>query len=215
MILNTIRELPVIGILRGICEEQLEPLTESIIASGLKVVEITMNTGHASSLISKMNAIAGDRLTIGAGTVLKTSELFDALDSGAKFIVSPSIVEEVIEFCYMNQIPVFPGALSPTEIFRAWNLGATMVKLFPASLFGPGYIREVKAPLNNIEIMATGGISTSNLAEYFTMGASAVAFGASIFKKEDLETGNYHRITQGISDLISEYHAWNKTNHKD
>ncbi len=211
--LARIRELPVIGILRGISEEHLHHLTDAMISSGLKAVEITMNTPHAAHLINKMVSRSGENLLIGAGTVMNRHDLFDALEAGAKFIVTPTVTEEIIEYCHLNDVPVFPGALTPTEIHRAWQLGAAMVKVFPASLFGPAYFREIKAPLDKIELMAVGGVTSINIAEYFTMGASAVAFGSSIFKKEYLNSKAYDQIAKQIRDLIDAYNDWkNKTN---
>jgi 2-dehydro-3-deoxyphosphogluconate aldolase/(4S)-4-hydroxy-2-oxoglutarate aldolase len=206
--LTRIRELPVIGILRGIREEHMYEIADTIVSSGLKTIEITMNTPHAASLIKKMASISEGKLLIGAGTVLNRQDLFDALEAGAKFIVTPSITEEVVEYCYLNSVPVFPGALTPTEIHKAWQLGATMVKVFPASLFGPKYFREIKAPLDKIELMAVGGVSGSTIAEYFTMGASAVAFGASIFKKEYFESGAFDVMKKEIRNLIDVYNKW-------
>lgn len=203
-----IKELPVVGILRGIREEHLYNLVETIVSSGLKTVEITMNTPHAANLINKMISISGGNLLVGAGTVLNRHELFDALEAGAKFIVTPTIIDEVIEYCYLNSVPVFPGALTPTEIHKAWQLGATMVKVFPASLFGPGYFREIRAPLDKIALMAVGGVNCKNIAEYFTMGASAVAFGSSIFKKEYLKSKAYNQIEEQIRNLINAYNDW-------
>jgi 2-dehydro-3-deoxyphosphogluconate aldolase/(4S)-4-hydroxy-2-oxoglutarate aldolase len=213
LVLTKIRELPVIGILRGIREEHMSELADTIISSGLKTIEITMNTPHAPSLIKKMVSISEGDLLVGAGTVLNRQDLFDSLEAGAKFIVTPCINEEIVEYCYLNSVPVFPGALTPTEINKAWQLGATMVKVFPASLFGPGYFREIKAPLDKIELMAVGGVSRSTIAEYFSMGASAVAFGASIFKKEYLENSAYDQMKKEIRNLISAFHDWqNNTN---
>ncbi len=208
-LLNRIKELPIVGILRGITEEDLDQLADTIVVSGLKTVEITMNTPHAASLISKFVSLSDGRLLIGAGTVLNRHDLFDALQAGAKFIVTPSITEEVIEYCYLNSIPVFPGALTPTEINRAWQIGATMVKVFPASLFGPAYFRDIKGPFENIELMAVGGVSSENIAEYIAMGASAVAFGSSIFKKEYLKKGKYQLIEKAIKNLIAAYNNRN------
>ncbi|MBN2612017.1 MAG: bifunctional 4-hydroxy-2-oxoglutarate aldolase/2-dehydro-3-deoxy-phosphogluconate aldolase [Bacteroidales bacterium] len=206
---DQLKEMPILGILRGIKEEQLSELTGAIIGSGLKVVEITMNTPHAPSLIKKMADIASGRLLIGAGTVLNRTDLFNALEAGAGFIVTPSIVKDVIEYCHLNSIPVFPGALTPTEIHAAWQMGAAMVKVFPASVFGPKYFKEILAPFNDIRLMAVGGVSENNIADYFGMGASAVAFGASIFKKEYLDARRYDVIENEINRLIT---AW-KTKH--
>ena len=210
MTLERIKHLPLIGILRGIREEHIPQLTDCIVAAGLESVEITMNTDNAGDLIRAMISHAGNDLVIGAGTVLKIPELHDALDAGAKFVVSPVISEDVIEYCYMNNIPVFPGALSPTEIYRAWQAGATMVKVFPASLFGPGYFKEIKAPLNKTELMAVGGVSKDNLARYFEMGASAVAFGGSIFKHEWMNNDEFSKISTAVSELIGIYRNWKK-----
>ncbi|MBS1112126.1 MAG: 2-dehydro-3-deoxyphosphogluconate aldolase, partial [Nitrospirae bacterium] len=137
MEVNRFRELPILGILRGITSESVKPLTETVVSSGLKTIEITMNTPDAPALIRQMSDAAGDRLTIGAGTVLSLKVLHSALDAGATFIVMPVLVPDVMEYCVKNSIPVFPGALTPQEIYNAWNAGATMVKVFPAKFFGP------------------------------------------------------------------------------
>ncbi len=208
MIIEKIKELPVIGILRGIEEAQVDPVVEIILMSGLKSVEITMNTADAGRLINKMVRKADKRLVIGAGTVLNMHDLNKALDAGAKFIVMPSIIEEVIEYCILNNVPVFPGALTPTEILKAWNMGAAMVKVFPATVFGPKYFKDIKAPLGNIELMAVGGVSPDNIGKFFEMGASGAAFGASIFRKEWLKNQEYDKIEKGIKAMIAGYKAW-------
>ena len=203
------------GILRGINEEQLLSLSEVIVSSGLKTLEITMNTPHAPALISKLIQVAGKDLNIGAGTVLNRSDLMSALESGAQFIVSPSVDEDVIEYCQMHSVPVFPGALTPTEIHKAWQAGAAMVKVFPASLFGPEYFKEIKGPFNNIELMAVGGVSRDSLASYFQMGASAVAFGSGIFRREYLQNAEFKLIEDEISQLIGSYREWLNMSHNN
>ncbi len=208
MTAEKIRELPIIGILRGIKEVHLEPLVGSAVESGLKCIEITMNTGDADKLIRRTIEMAGDNLVVGAGTVCNMKNLKEALDAGATFIVMPMVEEEIISCCVKGAVPVFPGALTPTEIFRAWDLGATMVKVFPVSVFGPRYFREIKAPFGNIELMATGGVSSDNIREYFACGASAAAFGASIFRKEWIENNNYSAIQKGIKAMIRGYKDW-------
>jgi 2-dehydro-3-deoxyphosphogluconate aldolase/(4S)-4-hydroxy-2-oxoglutarate aldolase len=208
MTVEKIRELPIIGILRGIKEGHLEPLVGSAVESGLKCIELTMNTGDADKLIRKTVEMAGDKLVVGAGTVCNMNDLKKALDAGATFIVMPVVEEEIISYCVKAAVPVFPGALTPTEIFRAWDMGATMVKVFPASVFGPKYFREIKAPLGNIELMATGGVSADNIKEYFACGASAAAFGASIFRKEWIEKNDFGSIHKGVEAIIRGYRDW-------
>jgi 2-dehydro-3-deoxyphosphogluconate aldolase/(4S)-4-hydroxy-2-oxoglutarate aldolase len=208
MIPEAFKELPIIGILRGIKEEHLKPLIGSVIRSGLKCIEITMNTGDADKLIRKTIEMAGDKLIIGAGTVYNMDNLKKALNAGVKFVVMPAIVEDIIRYCVKKKVPVFPGALTPSEIFRAWDMGATMVKVFPASAFGPKYFREIKAPFDDIELMATGGVSADNIKDFFTSGASAVAFGASTFKKEWIENSEFDKIQKGIEAIIKGYMDW-------
>jgi len=191
------------GILRGIDEDSVEPIVAAAISAGLETLEITMNTEGAPRLIGRAVKSAGPRLMIGAGTVLNIESMKTALDSGATFIVMPVVIDEVMEYCAQNVIPVFPGALTPGEIYRAWNAGATMVKVFPSGAFGPGYFKEVKGPFGNIELMACGGVTAGNIADYFRSGAAAVSFGASIFRKEWLAEKAFDKISDEIRKLVA------------
>ena len=197
--------LPILGILRGIGIESVEPLVEASISAGLRTIEITMNTRGAATLIEKAVAIGGKRITVGAGTVLSVKSLEIAMDAGATFIVTPVLVEDVMKHCVKNKIPVFPGALTPKEIYDAWNAGATMVKVFPAGVFGPEYFKEIKGPFNDIELLACGGVTPSNMKEYFSSGASAVSFGAGVFKKEWILDKNFKNIEEAIKKYVTAY----------
>lgn len=202
MDINKFKEIPILGILRGVQEEVIEPLTDSIISAGLKTVEITMNTPHAAKLIGKMARLAGSRLTIGAGTVLTREELQSAQDAGAAFIVLPVLVEEIVEYCVQKTIPVFPGAFTPQEVYKAWRAGATMVKVFPARFFGPAYFQELKGPFPDIELLACGGVTPENIRGFFSCGASAAAFGAGVFKPEWLTKREFFRVEQAVKTLV-------------
>ncbi len=199
------RALPIIGILRGIDESVVIPLADTIISSGLKTIEITMNTPGADKLLYQLNKHTGDRLAIGAGTVVSMKDLQKALTAGASFIVTPCIIDEVINYCVKNTIPVFPGALTPTEVHKAWHMGASMVKVFPASVYGPGYFKDLRGPFDDIKTIAVGGVNADNIAEYFENGASGVAFGASIFKRGWIEEEKFENIENAIKSLIYEY----------
>ena len=205
MDLTQFRQLPLMGILRGLKAELLEPLTETIVEAGLKTIEITMNTANAAALIRQMKTNAQDRLSIGAGTVLSVNDVRRARDAGAEFIVMPTLVRDVMEYCTKENIPVFPGALTPTEIFEAWQSGATMVKVFPASHFGPAYFKEIRGPFQDIELLACGGVTVENLGEFFSSGAQAVAFGGSVFKKRWLEDQHFSYISDAIKGLITSF----------
>lgn len=195
------------GILRGVEKSAIDALVESVVSSGLKTVEITMNTKNAPDLIKRMVKKAKKRLMIGAGTVLTMTDLRKALDAGATFIVLPTLVDDVVKHCVKNKIPVFPGAFTPQEIYNAWRAGATMVKVFPAKFFGPSYIKEIKGPFRDIKLLACGGVTPDNIKEFFSSGASAVAFGASIFKKGWLERKEFSKIGECIETLIEGYES--------
>ncbi len=202
MDLNIFTQQPLMGILRGINKDMVEPIVETVISSGLKTIEITMNTPGAAGLISEMVKSSTGKLIIGAGTVLSLEDLKKAIDAGASFIVMPALIEDVTLWCVKNSIPVFPGALTPQEIYRAWQSGATMVKVFPSKIFGPGYFKELHGPFQDIKLLACGGITPENISSYFSSGASAVAFGGSIFKKEWLIKGEFNKIATAITSLI-------------
>ncbi|MFH0984448.1 MAG: bifunctional 4-hydroxy-2-oxoglutarate aldolase/2-dehydro-3-deoxy-phosphogluconate aldolase [Candidatus Omnitrophota bacterium] len=202
MDLERFRSKPLLGILRGITPSELDPLFETIVVSGLETVEITMNTEGATGLIKSAVKHFGSQLMIGAGTVLTLKDLQSALRAGATFIVSPVVVPPVIEYCVKRKIPVFPGALTPQEIYQAWQAGATMVKVFPAGCFGPDYFKEIQGPFPKIKLLACGGVTPENLPVYFKNGASAAAIGGSVFRKEWLGAKKFHLIRAKIQTYL-------------
>jgi len=196
------RKQPMLGILRGIKADILLPLLDTIIQSGLGTIEITMNTKDASLLIKRSVKYSKNHLTIGAGTVLDMKSLKKALDAGASFVVTPVLIKDVTDYCVKNKIPVFPGAFSPQEIYNCWQAGATMVKVFPAGFLGPKYFKEIKGPFREIELLACGGVTAENMLEYFSSGASAIAFGASVFKKDWLVRKDFKSIEESIKKFL-------------
>jgi len=194
---------PVIGILRGVKEESLQGVAEASIAGGLQFLEITLNTADSLHLIKKATEQFID-LTVGAGTVLSVEEAKKAFDSGAKFIVAPDFEEEVAAFCIENKLAYFPGALTPTEIQRAWKSGATMVKVFPASQMGPEYFKQIKGPFDKIKLIAVGGVNPGNIKKYLGAGADAVALGGSIYSVERMENGRFSEIQKDIEEFMFE-----------
>lgn len=205
MNIQEFKKLPLMGILRGISVEDVPALADASMEGGLRTLEITMNTSGAARLIEKMRKCCEQQMTVGAGTVLSLDRLKTALDAGAQFVVMPIIEPSIMEYCRDNGVPVFPGALTPCEIYRAWQLGASMVKVFPAGVFGPSYFKEIKAPLDNVELLACGGVSATNIGDFFRNGASAAAFGASIYKKEWVETKAFGNISHEIARLVKAY----------
>lgn len=207
MNLSKFKKVPVLGILRGIEDNVVEPLVESVVSAGLEAIEITMNTRGADKLIKKAVKASNGRIAIGAGTVLGKKDLDTALSAGATFIVMPVLIEDIVGHCAKKNIPVFPGALTPQEIYNAWNAGATMVKVFPSGFFGPEYFKEIKGPFNDIELLACGGVRPENVKAYLQNGASAVSIGASVFKKEWLDKKDFVSMEHRIKEYVEKIKA--------
>jgi len=193
---------PVLGIVRGISPKSLERVLDAAGDAGLKHLEITLNTDGAIEMIKSALASHGNSICLGAGTVRTLDQAKEALNAGARFLVSPALNEEVATFCKNKKIPYFPGALTPGEIEKAWRTGAAMVKVFPSSLFGPAYFKEIKGPLQDIPLMAVGGVTPENIPEYFSAGASAVAVGGSVFSVSRMENGEYSRIHNHLKEIL-------------
>ena len=180
---TSFNKMPVIGILRNISLETIESIMPIYSAVGFTNIEVTMNTPDVANIISKL-CKNYPNLNIGAGTVCNKAELESALKAGASFIVTPIISEEVIQTCVKNNIPIFPGAYTPTEIYLANRLGATAVKVFPANQLGPDYIKNVLGPLDKSRLIPTGGVTKNNIKKFFESGAYAVGMGSSLFDKK-------------------------------
>jgi len=203
MDLERFRRLPLMGILRGGDVSAVEGLVAALLQAGLETLEITLNTPDAPAMIRRAREVAGDGLMVGAGTVLDRAGLDAALEAGAGFIVSPVLVPEVAAACVKRGVPAFPGALTPQEIYAAARAGAAMVKVFPVSVFGPAYFREVHGPFETVELLACGGIRATNCADYFAAGAAAVAFGGSIFSIARLEARDYDSVRRDVGELVA------------
>ncbi|MFC1570636.1 bifunctional 4-hydroxy-2-oxoglutarate aldolase/2-dehydro-3-deoxy-phosphogluconate aldolase [Candidatus Omnitrophota bacterium] len=204
MDLERFEELPLMGIVRGVPLEKIEPLLEAVIEAGLKTIEITMNTEGAGDIIKKAKEVSRGRITVGAGTVLSRESLEEALDAGASFIVLPANIEEVVTPCIERNIPVFPGAFTPQEVIDCWKKNPTMIKIFPSSMFGPKYIKMLKGPYDDVKLMAVGGVRLENIKEYFSQGADAVAFGGGVFTEELLDKNDFSSIGSKVKEYVDE-----------
>jgi 2-dehydro-3-deoxyphosphogluconate aldolase/(4S)-4-hydroxy-2-oxoglutarate aldolase len=201
--------VPIVGIIRHIALDDVAQLLPLYKAAGLTTVEITMNTPGAVDMIRHALAEHGDGLNIGAGTVCSASDLELALGAGAQFIVAPIINEEVIVPCVQKNIPVFPGAYTPTEIYRAWKLGADMVKIFPAT--SPNYIKEIKAPLGQIKVLPTGGINLDNFTNFLDAGASGLGMGSQLFDKKLIAGKNWKGLSDHFAGFVAKLAAYDLT----
>lgn len=199
------KKMPLVGILRNFPSQHLFKMSELYAKAGLTTLEITMNSAGAAGTIASLVKSTEGTLNVGAGTVCNLQDLDEALDAGAQFIVTPIIDEEVIKKCVSQNIPVFPGAYTPTEIYKAWSLGASMVKVFPAGKLGPDYIKEVLAPLNQLQLMPTGGISLDNLEAFIKAGAKGFGVGSGLVPKQLVEKEEWEAVSDHFMRFVNKY----------
>jgi 2-dehydro-3-deoxyphosphogluconate aldolase/(4S)-4-hydroxy-2-oxoglutarate aldolase len=198
-----------IGIVRGFTMAEVLLVATCFSEAGLTTLEVTMNTHDVSLIINRLRRDFPE-LNIGAGTVCSMKDLTLALESGAQFVVTPILNPEVVHKCVQEGIPVFPGALTPTEIYQAWSLGASAVKVFPAAQLGPRYIKDVLAPLDEIKLVPTGGVNLQNIRSYFEAGAIAVGMGGSLINKEEVVDRNEDQMHLRIRRLLEEIEHFRK-----
>jgi 2-dehydro-3-deoxyphosphogluconate aldolase/(4S)-4-hydroxy-2-oxoglutarate aldolase len=197
--------MPIVGIMRNIPARYTESIAETYYQSGLTCLEITMNSPGAEKSIACLVELYGDVMNIGAGTVCSMNDLEMAINANAQFVVTPIINEEVIKACVLEKIPIFPGAYTPSEIYKAWSLGATVIKLFPSGDLKPGYIKEVLAPLPFVNLMPTGGINLENFTNYLALGAKAVGIGSNLFPKDTIEKEDWGTLKEIYLQFVIKY----------
>ncbi|HUY15735.1 MAG TPA: bifunctional 4-hydroxy-2-oxoglutarate aldolase/2-dehydro-3-deoxy-phosphogluconate aldolase [Terriglobia bacterium] len=194
--LNTIRDVGLVPIVRTAFPEDALRAAEAIIAGNIGIAEITMTVPNAIQVMEQVTERYGDRVLLGAGTILDAESCRAALLAGAQFIVTPSLNLHVIEMARRYSKPCFPGALTPTEVVTAWQAGADMVKIFPCGpVGGPQYIKALKGPFPQIEFIPTGGVNLETTPEFIKAGASAVAVGSELMDLKALREGKLEVIT--------------------
>jgi len=180
---------------------------EAVIAGGFRAVEITYSFPDATNAIAKLTESNERDLLIGAGTILSRQQADEAVGAGARFLVSPCVLPEVIDAAHELQVAIIPGAFTPTEIFTAHSLGADIVKIFPAVKFGPEYLKAIRGPLPNIPIMPTSGVDASNVADWFRAGAVAVGAVSSVLDPVLIQNGEWNELTKRARDFINAVRA--------
>lgn len=195
--LAAILEVGIVPIVRCDSSRQAIEAAKAIYRGGLRALEVTMTVPGAIRVLEKVADEFGDRVILGAGTVLDPETARICMLAGAEFIVTPSLNVRTIEMCRRYSKAILPGALTPTEILTAWDAGADMVKVFPAgNLGGPSYIKALKGPLPQIHMVPTGGVGLENAAAFLQAGASAIAVGSDLVSKKALDSGDYEQITK-------------------
>ena len=202
-VIQRIRESGLIPVVRAESPEMATRAVSAIKKGGVGVLEITMTVPGAIDVIAQLSRTFGSEALIGAGTVLNAATARECIDAGAQFIVSPALDEATIAFCGEAGVAVFPGALTPTEVLRAWNTGADAVKVFPAgAVGGASYLKALKAPLPQIELIPTGGVSLKTGADLIKAGAMALGVGADLVDTTALREGRDEVITDRAQQFL-------------
>ena len=202
-VLKRIRDTGLIPVVRAESFDLAMGAVAALKAGGLDVLEVTMTVPGAIEVIRALAGEYGGETLIGAGTVLDPETAQACIQAGARFIVSPALNEATISFCRDQDVAIFPGALTPTEVVRAWKAGADAVKVFPAgAVGGASYLKALKAPLPQIELIPTGGVSLKTAAEFIKAGAMALGVGADLVDPKALREGNSTLIAERARQFL-------------
>jgi 2-dehydro-3-deoxyphosphogluconate aldolase/(4S)-4-hydroxy-2-oxoglutarate aldolase len=202
-VLARIRELGLVPVVRAQSAEEAVQAVDAIRAGGIDVLEITMTVPDAVPLIAQVARKLGKDAVVGAGTVLDAETARAVILAGAQFVVTPTLKAETIACCKRYGVPVFPGALTPTEVLTAWEAGADMVKVFPCSaLGGASYIKALKAPLPQVDLVPTGGVNLETAADFIKAGSAALGVGADLVDLKALREGRAATVTERARKLV-------------
>ncbi|SHE75625.1 2-keto-3-deoxy-phosphogluconate aldolase [Caldanaerobius fijiensis DSM 17918] len=203
--LEKIKNSGIVAIIRGAKSDTILKIIQALREGGIDNIEITVEVPGAIEIIKEVNAQLRNEIYLGAGTVLDGETARLAILAGAQFIVSPSMHPDVITVSKRYGKIVIPGAMTPTEIVRAYELGADMVKVFPADVLGPQYIKEIRGPLSHIPIMVTGGIDLHNAADFIKAGATVIGIGGSLIsQKISQDEESFKMITEKARNFVEE-----------
>ena len=192
--LQRVVDTGIVAILRAPSGELLADVAEALLAGGVDVLEVTFTVPQADQVLRQVASRLGNRVLLGAGTVLDTETARIAMLAGAEFIVSPAVNLEVIEMCRRYDKLVMPGAMTPTEVLAAWQAGADIVKVFPCDSLGPSYLKALHGPLPQVRLMPTGGVNLDTAAAFLKAGACALGVGSSLVEPKAVAAGDLKRI---------------------
>jgi 2-dehydro-3-deoxyphosphogluconate aldolase/(4S)-4-hydroxy-2-oxoglutarate aldolase len=200
---TAIRDLGVVAVIRMRDAGKLREVVDAIAEGGVRAIEVTMTVPDAVALIAKLAASLPANILLGAGTVTDAATARAVIDAGARFVVGPVFRREVIDACHARDVAVAPGCFSPTEILDAHEHGADIVKVFPATVLGPTYIRDVRAPLPQVRLMPTGGVTLDNAGEWIRAGAVAVGVGSALLDAKAIEDGRLDVLVNNARRIVA------------
>ena len=203
-VLKRIEEVGIVPVVRASSSEEAVTVAEIIREGGIPIVEITMTVPGAITVIAELSKRYGDEVLIGAGTVLDPETARSCIAAGAQFIISPALNIQTIELCKVQRIAIFPGALTPTEVVTAWDAGADAVKVFPCSaLGGASYLRALKAPLPDVKLVPTGGVSLATAKDFIAAGAWALGVGADLVNTKAIKAGDRESVVAAARSYVA------------
>jgi 2-dehydro-3-deoxyphosphogluconate aldolase/(4S)-4-hydroxy-2-oxoglutarate aldolase len=192
--LKRVLECGIVAVVRAESGEQLAEVVEALADGGVTAAEITFTVPDATEVIRVVRKRLGDRVVLGAGTVLDPETARAALLAGAEFLVSPTVNTEVIKLCRRYDKAIMPGAFTPTEVLTAWEAGADVVKIFPADVGGPSYLKALRGPLPQVRVMPTGGVDLDTAESFLKAGACCLGVGSSLVEPAAIRARDFHRI---------------------
>lgn len=197
----------VVAVIRLADAKKLQKVIEAIAKGGVRAIEITMTVSNAVEMIREMARAPSADILLGAGTVTDRQTAAKVIEAGAKFVVGPILDLQIIKECHERDTVVIPGCYTPTEIFTAWNAGADIVKIFPATSLGPGFVKDLRGPFPDIRVMPTGGVSIDNVGEWIKAGAVAVGVGSDLLDKKAIEAGQFDTLTERARRMVENLKA--------
>jgi 2-dehydro-3-deoxyphosphogluconate aldolase/(4S)-4-hydroxy-2-oxoglutarate aldolase len=189
-------ELGIVAVVRSPDSDKLADVASALADGGVTIVEITFSVPNALDVIDQVKRRLGDRVLLGAGTVLDAETARAAILAGAEFIVAPTLNLDVIRLCHRYDKAVLPGAFTPTEILAAWEAGADIVKVFPAEIVGPAFFKALRGPLPQVRVMPTGGVDLTTAAEFLQAGACCLGIGSQLVEPKAVAAGNFNRVRE-------------------
>jgi 2-dehydro-3-deoxyphosphogluconate aldolase/(4S)-4-hydroxy-2-oxoglutarate aldolase len=202
-IVSQIEDLGVVAVIRLQDPARLRAVIDAIAAGGVRALEVTMTVPRAIELIAEIAPTLPKGFLIGAGTVLDGPTATRAALAGAQFIVSPVFRKEVITAAHVRDVPAMPGCMTPTEILAASDAGADIVKVFPATALGPGFLKDVRAPLPHVRLMPTGGVTIDNAGDWIRAGAVAIGVGSALLDAAAIAEGRYKVIEENARRIVA------------
>jgi 2-dehydro-3-deoxyphosphogluconate aldolase / (4S)-4-hydroxy-2-oxoglutarate aldolase len=193
----------VVAILRAENADRAEAVVDVLVEAGVRSLELTLTTRGALEVVERLAARVPTDVEVGVGTVLTAGDVDRAVDAGATFVVSPSVEPEVIAAALRRGVASYPGAFTPTEIAAAWKAGASAVKLFPAGQLGPGYLKDVRAPLPDIPVVPTGGVDIASVGDWLAAGAVAVGMGGPLIGDALAADGDLRALAERAAAAIA------------